>query len=159
MNWIRIIPLRRRRIQAAGGGSGRPPSAGEALLPLGRDLKGGAAMEFAFAFPILMTMVIGAAQLGIMFFANAGLKSAVGEGARYATTFPQPTHAQIIDRINTSRYGLDPAFTSEPTVATCTSNGRPCLDIEMTYSAPVDFLFVQTPPITFVERRRVFPER
>jgi hypothetical protein len=116
-------------------------------------------MEFAFAIPILLTMVIGAAQLGIMSFANAGLKNAVGEGARYATTFPQPTNAQIIDRIRTRRWGLDPAYTTDPTVVACISNGRPCLDIEMSYSAPFDFIFVKTPRVTFVERRRVFPER
>lgn len=159
MNWNWPISLRRSQLQLIARRGVRLPSTGKALLSINRDSKGGALLEFAFAFPILMTMVIGAAELGILFFANAGLKSAVGEGARYATTFPQPTHEQIIDRIKTRGYGLDPAYSSEPSVATCTSNGRPCLDIQMTYSAPIDFIFVQTPSITLVERRRVFPER
>ena len=159
MNWTAPILLRRRQPRPVASGSSRIALGVDALLSIGRSARGGAAIEFALAIPILLTMVIGAAQLGIMFFANAGLKNAVGEGARYATTFPQPTPEQIIERIKARRYGLDPAYVSEPTVATCTSNGRPCLDIEMSYSAPFDFIFVQTPDITLVERRRVFPQR
>lgn len=151
--------MRTRRLEPAAARSGLPTRAVEALLSIGRDLRGAAAIEFALAIPVLLMMVFGAAQLGIMFFANAGLKHAVGEGARYASTFPQPTNAQIIDRIKTRQYGLDPSYSSEPTVAACTSNGRPCLDIEWSYSAPFDFVFVEIPPITLVERRRVFPER
>ena len=121
-----------------------------------RDRRGAAALEFAFAAPILFGFIIGIAQLGILFFANSGLKSSVGEGARYATIYPKPSNAEIANRITSRRFGLDPAYLMGPTVADCKVGERACLDIEMKYAAPIDFLFFQTPPVTLVERRRVF---
>ena len=129
------------------------------VVRIGRDCRGAALLEFAFAVPVLLTMVIGAAQLGLLFYANAGLKHAVGEGARYATIFPKPTNTQIIDRIKAQQYGLDPAYYTDPTVVDCVANSRPCLDITMRYSAPFNFIFFQTPAVTLVERRRVFPQQ
>ena len=121
-----------------------------------RNRRGAAALEFAFAAPILFVFIIGIAQLGILFFANSGLKSAVGEGARFATIYPKPSNEAIVTRITSRRFGLDPAYLTTPTVTECTVGPRPCLDIEMSYAAPIDFLFFQTPPVTLVEKRRVF---
>ena len=121
-----------------------------------RNKRGVGLVEFALIAPVLLTFVIGIAQLGQLFFANAGLKSAVGEGARYATIFPRPTNQQIIDRIVNRRFGLDPAYVSAPTLTTGALNGRDYIDIRMTYAAPLDFIFFSTPPVTLVETRRVF---
>lgn len=121
-----------------------------------RDRRGAAALEFAFAAPVLFLFIIGIAQLGILFFANSGLKSAVGEGARYATIYPKPPNTAVAERITSRRFGLDPAYLTAPTIANCPTGGRPCIEIQMSYSAPIDFLFFQTPPVTLVERRRVF---
>ncbi len=143
---------------SAAGTPGRSarPSLGRSLGQIRLNRRGAAALEFAFAAPILLTFIIGIAQLGILFFANSGLKSAVGEGARYATIYPRPSDEQIIARINDRRFGLDPTYLSAPTITSCVSNGRNCIDIQVSYSAPVDFLFFQTPPLTLTERRRVF---
>ena len=123
---------------------------------LWRDRRGAGAVEFALLAPALLLFIIGIAQLGILFFANAGLKNAVGEGARYATLFPKPDNSLIVNRITATRFGLNPAFLTNPTVTDCTVNGRACVDIQMTYAAPLDFVFFKTPPLTLAERRRVF---
>ena len=118
--------------------------------------RGAGLVEFALIAPVLLAFIIGIAKIGEMFFANAGLKSAVGEGARYATIFPRPTNQQIITRITSRRFGLDPVYISGPTLTHATVNGRSYVDIQMTYSAPLDFIFFRTPAVTLTERRRAF---
>jgi Flp pilus assembly protein TadG len=55
--------------------------------------------------PALVVFVVGIAELGILFMANAGLRNAVAEGARYATIYPRPSDAQIRQRITDTRFG------------------------------------------------------
>ena len=61
------------------------------LKILRRDEEGAAAIEFAIAVPILVTMLYGIFQVGLLFQANAGMQHALGEGARYATLCLSPT--------------------------------------------------------------------
>ncbi len=124
-------------------------------LSLRRNQSGVGAVEFALIAPILFTFIIGIAQLGSLYFANAGLKSAVGEGARLATISPRPTREQIISRITDSRFGLDPAKITSLTVSPATLNGRNYYDIRMTYQAELDFVFFETSPVMLAERRLV----
>ena len=122
-----------------------------------RSNRGAGLVEFALIAPVLITFIIGIAQLCGLFFANAGLKSAVGEGARLATIFPRPTNQEIITRITSRRFGLEPNRVSDPTLAHGkTANGRNYVDIEMIYTAPISFIFFDLPPLTLVERRRAF---
>lgn len=114
------------------------------------------AVEFALAAPVLLAFIVGIAQLGMLFFANSGLKSAVGEGARYATIHPRPSNAQIIQRITDQRFGLDPAYITNPTVTSAKVGTRDYITISMSYDVPLDFIFYKTDPIKLVERRRVF---
>lgn len=120
------------------------------------DHRGVSAVEFAILAPVLMAFIIGIAQLGVIFFANAGLKSAVGEGVRYATIYPRPTTEQIKIRIADRRFGLQPENLSAPTVTQGKANGRDYLDVEVRYQVPMDFMFFLTQPVTLIERRRVF---
>ena len=125
---------------------------------LGHD-KGAALLEFAFAAPILIAFMIASAQIGVFFFARSGLKSAVAVGARYATIYPKPTNQQVADRINAKRFGLDATKVSAPTVTDCVVGTRPCINIEMTYTSRINFIFFETAPITVVESRRAFVQR
>jgi Flp pilus assembly protein TadG len=135
------------------------------LSKLKRDPRGLTAVEFAFIAPVLVTFLAGLAQIGTLYFANTGWKSAVGEGARFATLWPRPTNEQIIARITDRRFGLDPAYITAPTVTPATAaqraaiEGRNFLDIQMSYQVHLDFIFFQTNPITITERRRAFVHR
>jgi hypothetical protein len=132
-------------------GRGRPRIIG--------DRRGAALLEFAFAAPILITFMIATAQIGTFFFAKSGIKSAVAEGARYATIFPRPTNQQIAGRINARRFGVDPTKVSGPVVTNCPASSRPCVQIEMSYTSTLNFILFETAPITFVESRRAFVQR
>ncbi len=129
------------------------------LLRLKRNERGAGVVEFALIAPAFFTFIIAIANLGILFFAHSGLKSAVAEGARYASIYPRPTNAQIIDRITERRFGMNPTDITPPTVVDCTSGGRPCVDIEMGYKVRMNFIFFQAfewSTFDFKERRRVF---
>ncbi len=50
-----------------------------------RDQRGAGVVEFAIALPVLITMIWGVFQIGLVMQANAGMQHALGEAARYAT--------------------------------------------------------------------------
>ena len=126
------------------------------LSTLWRGDRGLSAVEFALIAPAFCTFIIAIAQFGILFFANSGLKSAVAEGARYATIYPKPTNAQILARITSRKFGMDSANITAPTITSGTANGRPYIDIAMSYKVTMDFIFFEWPEITLTESRRVF---
>ena len=123
---------------------------------IGSDRRGGAAAEFAIISPVLIGALVGLAQLGMLFFANAGLSNAVGEGARYATIYPRPSNTQIQAKISAQRFGLNPTYLTTPTITPGTSNGANYLDISMSYNVPLDFIFFDGPSVTLTKTRRVY---
>jgi Flp pilus assembly protein TadG len=125
---------------------------------LKRDQRGAGAVEFALIAPLFCAFIIGIGQLGLLFFANAGLTNAVAEGARLATLFPRPTDAAIAAQISQKRFGLDPALLTGPTIVNGVSGGATYADITMTYSAPVNFLFLNVGPVRLSQTRRVYTQ-
>lgn len=123
---------------------------------LRRDARGAAAIEFALVAPALIVFIIGIAQLGMLFMANAGLTHAVAEGARFATIFPRPTDAEIRARIADSRFGIDPANLRTPTITHGTDDGASYAEISASYDVPLDFIFFTLPSVTLTETRRAF---
>ena len=85
-------------------------------LRLARDESGAAAVEMAFAVPILIVLIWAFVQLAEVYRAVAGIQQALGEGARYATLCltqsatgcAAPTAAQIKTKIQSSVYGIGP---------------------------------------------------
>ena len=144
-----------------------------------RESRGIGAVEFALIAPVFFAFIIGIVQVGVLFEAQAGLRHAVQEGARYATlyvpnstgTLQRPTDAAIIAKVNASKYGLNdgtitgPSITSGTTTTTITAaNGsNPAvtyktnyLDITMSYQLSLNFVFYTSSPITLSETRRVY---
>ena len=131
------------------------------LKILRRDEEGAAAIEFAIAVPILVTMLYGIFQVGPLFQANAGMQHALGEGARYATLCLSPTStgctvptdANIKAKINAKLFGKsDGTFTVSDPVTT--SNSYKTLTV--TYSRAMNFLFFQGPTVTLTRSKTVY---
>lgn len=120
------------------------------------DERGASATEFALAVPILLILIIGILQLGILFFANAGLRQAVEEGARYATIYPSPSDSAITAKVTGSRFGLDSAYITGPTVTHGTSSGVKYVDVTMSYAVPLDFVLFEASPVTLTHSRRAY---
>jgi len=92
------------------------------------DEKGVAAIEMAFALPILLAMIWMIVQLGMVYRAVAGIQQALGEGARYATLCVNPdfdgcdapTPAQVRTKVLNSVFGIGPGDFSAPLPTTGT---------------------------------------
>ena len=121
-----------------------------------RDRRGVGAIEFGLSAPLVIIMVVGIAQLGTLFAANAGLQQAIGEGARLATLFPRPDDATITARIRKAQFALNSAYLDAPTLTRGVANGVPYIDISMTYRPPLNFIFFTGPQISMTRSRRAY---
>ena len=124
---------------------------------LRRDQSGAAALEFALTVPVLIMMIWGIFQIGLLFWANAGLQHALGEGARYTTLYPAPTDAQIRTRISSKVFGTRSGTLSTPSVTTpassvCTN----CRLLSVTYTVTPNFLFLNLPAVTMTRTKQVY---
>jgi Flp pilus assembly protein TadG len=122
------------------------------------EQSGVSAVEFALIAPVLFAFIIAISQIGILYFANAGLKNAVDDGARLLSLYPRRTVAQVNARIADRRFGLNPVHLVGPTYATGTSNGAPFTEITMVYNAPLDFLFYRMGAFQLRQTRRVYTQ-
>lgn len=127
------------------------------ISTLRRDKRGAAIVEFALSLPILVLMIWGIFQLGIIFQANAGMQHALGEGARYATIFPTPTNTQITTRISDKVFGTKIGSFGTPTITTpATSVCTNCRDLSVTFTMTPNFLFFNGPNISITRSKRVY---
>jgi hypothetical protein len=125
------------------------------------DRRGASAAEFALVLPLLLLMIVGITQVGILYFAHSGLRSLVAEGARLASISPRPTHETIVGRLRQGGFGLDEDQLSEPVVTYGDTSGHQWADLELSYTVHLNFIFWSTGPFEIQSRRRVFlyPER
>ena len=131
---------------------------------LRRCQAGAAAIEFAIAVPVLVVMIYGIFQVGLIFQANAGMQHALGEGARMASlctpsgsSCTSPADSTVIAKINSKKFGTNIGTFGTPTVSTplaavCTH----CKDLSITYTVTPNFLFFNGPSITLTRTKRVY---
>ena len=126
--------------------------------------RGAAAIEMAFALPVLIVLIWSFVQLAQIYRAMAGMQQALGEGARYATLCINPsvtgcsvpTAAQVKARINSTVYGTAPGTFTVPDPAPGTSGTGSFYDLTVTYSQPTDLLLVPGPTINVSRSKRVW---
>lgn len=120
------------------------------LCRFGRDDRGVTAIEFALIAPVFIAMIVGVTQIGRLFYAHAGLRNAVAEGARFATIDPRPTASSITARINANKSSLDGASFGAPSVtfAQDATTKEWSATISMSYSVTLDFIFYSYGPVT-----------
>jgi hypothetical protein len=131
-----------------------------------RNQDGVAAIEMAFALPVLIVMIWMFVQLAEVFRATAGIQQGLGEGARYATLCLDPTATgctipsadQITDKINAAVYGIGPGSfdITPPTCTNDTVNGGSYYDLSVTYTQPTSLLLVPGPNISVTKSKRVW---
>jgi Flp pilus assembly protein TadG len=141
----------------------RPRSLGASRLlsRFRRDRRGVSAVEFALVSPIFILLIVGAVQMGHLFYAHAGLRNAVSEGARYATIHPRPSSEQVVQRIRANREPLEAGRYSDPTVSfnQDAATGAWYADIAMSYSLGLNFVLFHAPvTLNYSRRAYVHPE-
>lgn len=123
---------------------------------LRRDERGAAVIEIAVALPALIILMWTIVQAGLVFRAMSGIQHGLGEGARYATLYPQPETTAIKSKISSTVYGIGPgSFTIADPVAG-TLDGGNYLDLTVTYSQATDLLIIPGPTISVSRSKRVW---
>ncbi|MBA3813199.1 MAG: pilus assembly protein [Alphaproteobacteria bacterium] len=115
-----------------------------------RNIKGTAALEFAFIFPVFLLFVFGSIELGYLFWADSSLKYGATYGARYAFVHPTASTATI------QNFALSVVDVPGSVISYTVTNGGLFVDIDgsLTYN----FLVVPLNPITInVHARQVLP--
>ena len=131
---------------------------------LRRDERGAAAIEMAIALPVLLVMIYGIFQVGLVFQANAGMQHALGEGARYSTLCTPngnqcniPSDSQVVTRMQSKLFGMNIGSFGTPTVTTpATATCVFCKDLQVTYTVTPNFLFFSGRAITLTRTKRVY---
>ena len=121
-----------------------------------RDSRGGAAIEMALAIPILLELFWVVFQAGLVFRAMSGIQHGLGEGARYATLFPEPSTSQIKTRISDTVYGIGPGNFTIANPSPGTADGANYLDLTVSYTQATDLIFIPGPTITVSRSKRVW---
>ncbi|TPG13189.1 TadE family protein [Sphingomonas oligophenolica] len=119
------------------------------------NCEGSSAVEFAVAAPVILLMLFGILQLGVLFEARTGLKFAIDESARYAMIYPRPDDASIIKRFQDKQFGLVPSSLST-SIAHGTNADGDYADISAKYIVDVNFIFFRAPALHLAETRRAF---
>ena len=86
---------------------------------------------------------------------RAPAKHALGEGARLATIWPQPTDDAIEAKMEEVVYGIEPGtFTIHPPEPGLSAAAEPYLDLKVTYTQPTNLLLLPGPTITVSREKR-----
>ena len=125
---------------------------------LRRDERGGALVEFAISLPVLVSMIYGIFELCQLYWANAGIQHALGEGARYANLYDAttgnhvPAASDIKARMNARLFGpVDGTYTvSDPDVHTG------YMTLTITYRRTMNFLLFPGPTITLTRSKTAY---
>ena len=129
-----------------------------------RDEGGAAAVEMAFAIPVLIVMIWAFVQLAQVYRAVAGIQQALGQGARYATLCVNPTTSgcgaptatQVKAQINSSVYGIGPGtFTVADPVSGTDGTGK-YYDLSVSYTQPTNLLMFPGPTMSLSRKKRVW---
>lgn len=72
-----------------------------------KDIRGAAAIEFAFALPVIAIIMIGILQMGMVLHASGGMRYALAEGIRFARVNPEATDAEVEEHTRAALLGID----------------------------------------------------
>jgi Flp pilus assembly protein TadG len=127
------------------------------LRALLRNQRGGAVIEFAFALPIMVTLLIGILQSGLMLYAKSGMRNGVGEGVRYAKVYRTAESDVVLSKVRAAAFGVQANGIRTLTFQRSTNaNGEDLVTIAMTYQPSSFIPFVSRLPITLSESRTVY---
>ena len=135
------------------------------LRRLKKSERGAAAVEMAFALPVIVVMLYMFVQLGEVYRAMAGIQQALGQGARYATLCLNPSatgcSVPAKDAVRTtmlsSVYGVGPG-SFDATVSDLQSTGSTgkYYDLRVTYTQATSLLIFPGPTINVARSKRVW---
>jgi Flp pilus assembly protein TadG len=126
------------------------------LFSITADRRGAAAIDFAFALPVLVAIMLGTLQLGTTLHASGALRHAVGEGVRLAKVDPAATQAEIEAVVRANLPPMDPAKITRLEVSRGTSNGAATGRVTLEYRVDSIVPILPIPSVTLSESKQVY---
>ena len=129
-----------------------------------RDQKGATLVEFAIVSPVVVLLAVGLLQMGMLFYASATMRSAIGDGARFArlyrtpatpTGWAGPTSTDICTRIRERLVSMRNATITSLTLTKAANGTSNALSIAVNYDVALHFAFFST-TVPLSTSRRVY---
>lgn len=121
-----------------------------------KDDRGSVGLEFGIAIPVLVALIIGVLQFGLVLNANGAMRHAMGEGLRLAKVDPSASDTEVTDRVKAQLVGVDPAGIQILTFNRATSNNIERGTMTMTLRLTPVIPFAAVPPITLTETKTIY---
>lgn len=119
--------------------------------------KGAAAVEFAFAAPVIMMLMIGILQVAVALHAAGGVRHAIGEGVRFAKVNRAATEDEVEAHVRRSFSGLKTDKVRDLTVERGrTPGGAPFARISIDYQPQIVIPFLPARTVRLEESRLVY---
>jgi Flp pilus assembly protein TadG len=124
---------------------------------LARDARGSAAVEAAFALPILITLMLGLLQVALVLHANGALRHAAGQGIRFAKINPGATTDEVLAATRSGLAELDPSKITGLSLERGTAaNGGAYARLSISYELRPVIPFVPVPAIPLHQARTAY---
>ena len=123
---------------------------------LRRDEAGSFGVEFAIALPVLIALMIGILNFGLVFNANGSMRNAMGEGLRYAKVERTASDADVISVTRQSLVGVAPNAVQTLTFNRATVNNTETGTMTMTIVIQPIIPFAPLPPIRLTQTKSIY---
>ena len=121
-----------------------------------RNREGSSTVDFAFAAPVLVTLMLGTVQMGVSFHSSGALRHAAGEGVRLAKVDPSATDAEVIARVKSELPTMDPDKITKLTFQRGTTNGADYGEVTIEYRVDPIIPLLPVPPVTLSETKKAW---
>ena len=118
-----------------------------------KDQSASTTVDFAFALPVLLTIMLGTFQLGQYLHASGAMRHALGEGIRYAKVHSSADSDAIKAEVLSEMATLDPDNVVGFSFVRGTSNGVQYGAVVMKYKLEAMMPLVPVPDITITETK------
>lgn len=119
--------------------------------------RGATMVEFAFAAPVIVMLMIGILQLAVALHAAGGVRHAIGEGVRFAKVNRTASEADVERFVRRNFAGLDEAKVRTLTVQRgVTAGGAPFARISIAYEPQIVIPFLEPRTVRLEESRLVY---
>lgn len=112
-----------------------------------RDRTAASVIEFAFALPVAVALVLGILQFALVLQASGAIRHAVGEGVRYANLHQDASQSAVATHVRAQMAGIDRAGIDAITLERGVSNGAQYDKVAIEYRLEPVVPFVELNPI------------
>ena len=120
------------------------------------DKRGSTTVDFAFALPVLLILMLGTIQMGQYLHISGALRHAVGEGVRLAKVDPDATAERIKREVRSELVAMDKDGLLGVKVERGTTGGASYSRIWVKYEMKPIMPLIPVPPVTVTQEKTVW---